>query len=125
MKKIIIVLLFGLLVVLNPGCKSGNDFDITGTWVINTQTGDGQFTNTFIFTGTKAGGAVTLRDINSSGSYTVVGDAVQFSVSFGVAAPLYRENYTGQFDSEDAMSGNFDITLDGAVTSSGTWTASR
>jgi len=125
MKKIIIVLLFGLLVVLNPGCKSGNDFDITGTWVINTQTGDGQFTNTFIFTGTKAEGSVTLRDINSSGSYTVVGDAVRFSVSFGVAAPLYRENYTGQFDSEDAMSGSVNITLDGAVTGSGTWTASR
>lgn len=125
MKKVLIILLFGLLVVLNTGCKSGDDFDITGTWVITTETGDGQFTNTLIFTGTKTEGAVTLQDINSSGSYTVVGSTVQFSVSFGIAAPLYRENYSGQFDSENAMGGDFNITLDGDVTGNGTWEAGR
>lgn len=125
MKKVLIILLFGLLVVLNPGCKSGNNFDITGSWVVVTQTGDGTFTNTLIFTGTKTEGSVTIQDINSSGSYTVVGDTIQFSVSFGIAAPLYRENYTGQFDSEDVMGGDFTITMDGDVTGSGTWDGNR
>ncbi len=125
MKKVLIILLFGLLIVLNPGCKSGDNFDITGTWVITTQTGDGTFTNTLIFTGTQAEGSVTLQDINSTGSYSVVGNAVQFSVSFGIAAPLYQENYTGQFDNEDTMNGGFNITLDGDVTGTGTWTGNR
>lgn len=125
MKKITIVLLFGFLVVLNPGCKSGKDFDITGTWVITTRTADGQSTGTITFTGTKTEGSVTLEGGAFYGSYTVVGDTVQFSITGGFAGPLWWQNYTGQLDGGDAMGGNFNTTLDGAVIASGTWAGRR
>jgi len=128
MKKFSITLGFGLMVlvvILNTGCKSKSNFDITGAWVITLNISDGQITNTYIFTGTKTEGNVTLEGTPSTGSYTVSGDSVQFSVSYGIAAPLFTENFTGRSESEDSMQGNFNIALSGVITDTGTWQGVR
>ncbi len=128
MKKFLITLGFGLMVlvvILNISCKSKSNFDITGAWVITLHISDGQITNTYIFTGTKTEGTVTLEGTPSTGSYTVNGESVQFSVSYGIAAPLYSENFTGRFENEDSMQGNFNITSDGVITDTGTWEGVR
>jgi hypothetical protein len=111
-----------------PGCKKSSafDFNITGSWVINMTDNQGnQTTNTFIFSGNLQQGTVTIQNINSTGSFTVDGDRVEFSVSYGFAAPLYWENFTGTFRSDDSMSGDFNVTLDGNINRTGTWHASR
>lgn len=128
MKKFFIILGFGLMVIvviLNTGCKSKSDYDITGSWVITIYIEDGEATNTYIFTGNKNEGTVTIENIPSNGNYTVDGDTVQFSVSYGIAAPLFSENFTGQFENEGLMQGNFNITLDGVITDTGTWQGVR
>ena len=48
-----------------------------------------------------------------------------FLEMYGIAAPMFRENFSGSFENQDAMRGNFTITLDGDVTESGSWTAAR
>jgi hypothetical protein len=128
MKKILIILGFGLMVlvvILNTGCMSKSGYDIMGAWVITMNISDGLLTNTYIFSGNKNEGTVTIENIPSNGNYIVAGDTVQFSVSYGVAAPLYSENFTGQFENEDSMRGNFTITLDGVITDTGTWQGAR
>ncbi|MCP5054845.1 MAG: hypothetical protein GY940_47205 [bacterium] len=114
-----------MLIVLITGCKSKKGFDITGAWVITIATGDGLATNTYIFTGTKERGTVEVENILSNGDYTVSGDTVQFSVTYGIAAPHFRENFTGTSDNEDSMGGDFSITFNDDVRDSGTWEASR
>lgn len=125
MKKISIVLMLGLAVILITACKSGDDFDITGAWTITKLTGDGQSTNSFTFSGNKQEGAVVMSGVASTGSYTVSGDTVRFSVTYGIAAPFYSERFTGQAENDNSMKGDFEIANGDTVTTTGTWEASR
>jgi hypothetical protein len=125
MKKTLIVFLLGLAVILTAACKSGDNFDITGTWTVMKITSDGQTTNSFTFSGNKEAGSVVMSGGSSSGSYTVVGDTVTFSITYGITAPFYLERFTGQVENDNSMKGDFNISLGDTVTNTGTWEASR
>lgn len=128
MKKILVFIGLAVLVaavVGAAGCKN-TEYDITGSWEITlSRAGEDLAVNVYIFTGTLKEGAAEVEGINSTGEYSVSGDIVSFNVSYGIAAPLFSENFSGSFDSTDTMRGNFTITLDGDVTESGSWTATR
>ena len=125
MKKILIFLMLGLAIILSSACKSGDDFDITGTWTVIKITSDGQTTSIFTFSGNKEEGSVVMSGGSSSGSYKVTGDTVTFSITYGITAPYYVEHFTGEVDNDNSMKGNFNVSLGDTVTNTGTWEASR
>ena len=113
MRKILIIILFSLFVLLNSGCKStdvdiidqGNEFYIVGTWSVNYNDGTGQQTRGFIFNGTRTEGSVTIRNIDTTGNYTVVDGDINFTIIYNDILPTYQENYNGVVVGTNAMSG--------------------
>ncbi|UCH96866.1 MAG: hypothetical protein JSV88_08440 [Candidatus Aminicenantes bacterium] len=125
----LILLLFTLVVsaiIPNTGCKADHRFDIRGTWVITLVYSDGnQTSNIYVFSGSKFDGTVRIENINSTGSYTVDGNNIQFSVSYGITTPFFSNNFSGAPVAGDYMRGSFNITINDAVTHTGTWDAAK
>ena len=125
-KSIVPIILIGLgvaalaavlvLVVLKT------QYDIVGSWSVdNTIWGLGG--TTVIFSGNKKSGTITLAKYIDTGAYTVDGKTVHFE--FKATGYNYNWVYDGQFDSKDKMSGTVKYYVNSAVTSTGTFTATR
>lgn len=126
MKKIYLLLALGIVVslILSPGCKTSEEssgIDITGTWThvnVHTPTGN-DYTKTVTFSGSASSGVVTGTPSNGSGTYSVSGSTIVFSITW--ASNGNTSNYNGTVTSANSMNGNF--TESGG--SYGTWTSSR
>jgi hypothetical protein len=125
-KKIYLLLALGIVVslILSPGCKTSEEssgIDITGTWTqvnVHTPTGN-DYTKTVTYSGTPTSGIVTVTPNNGTGTYTVNGSVIIFSVTWGTTGST--ANYNGTIASTNSMNGNF--TESGG--SHGTWTSTR
>lgn len=128
MKNILKWFVFGALVLgclFVVSCKN-NDYDIRGTWTVTiTGSESNDSTRTFIFSGDKEQGSVEIQDILSDGTYTVNDKTVEFKVTYGVAAPQFRDNFVGEFNSETDMSGSYTLTFNEESRDTGNWTANR
>lgn len=130
-KKILICLLtFGIVVVLLFfGCKTSEEivYDITGNWQF-TLTNDisGASVSVFGFSGTLTSGTSTDITDGYTGTYTVTGTNVQFTLSWTTTGcGDITETYTGTFNSTTSMSGSYNFSATGLcwVTGTTTWTA--
>ncbi len=95
-------------------------YDITGTWAGTETYGSGTPIHvTTTFTGDKKTGTVsqTYQSITFTGTYTVDGDTVAFSVG----NTNYTYSYAGKFTDKNTMSGQ--VVSSGGST--GTWTYTR
>lgn len=122
-------ILVGMLVLVSLlifSCKNNDEYDIRGTWTVTiTGSDSNDSARTFIFTGTMKEGTVEIQDILSDGTYTVNDKTVDFKVTYGVAAPQFRDNFVGQFNSETGMSGSYTLTFNEVTRDTGNWTANR
>jgi len=95
--------------------------NIQGSWALaETYNDDSSFNVIAVFTGSFESGAVTDSD-GGSGTYTVAGDSVAFTIVF----PGVTYSYTGTFSTNDTMSGSCKRYQTSTNTISGTWTATR
>jgi len=125
-------LLFVLFVIINvlilmtqPGCKKEND--IPGTWTITTTLLGETSTDTYTFKGTKGWGNV-VKEGQELGNYTVAGDSVSFTLQYHSDGITSIEEYNGNFDRRDYMSGSFTYTVynvENPPTDSGIWSGKR
>lgn len=86
--------------------------DIRGTWYFTT-TGLTSSNFNAQFVGTASSGTVTLVEFTNTGTYTVTGENVDFTIT----GPLH---FTGKFETSNKMSGSISFTG-----GSGTWSATR
>jgi len=93
-------------------------YDIVGTWTIHLiyDNDDNEWDSITVFSGNKKSGT-TLDNYDASGTYTVDGKNVTFTLSWSNTIITF----TGQFDGKDKMSGSFNE----ASKWTGTWTAVR
>ena len=126
---LVVVTLLGLL--FHPSCKSEEacDFSILGTWIVNiTVTGWGPWSETLIFSGSTASGAVTgwMYEPGHSGSYTVnncntVSFVFEYYGWFGYTYAPFNGTGTG-----NTMSGTMSYYDDDyGYTHNGTFTATK
>lgn len=96
-------------------------YNIEGTWTLEEQYEDeSSFIVTVTFTGDSQGGTVVDSD-GGTGTYTVDGTQVTFTLEF----PNITYEYTGLFTTEDLMGGNSNRIVSGGTTSPGIWIATR
>jgi len=124
-KLFILAIVIVIFLLINPGCKIKDDYDITGTWTITIHAVELDRTLSITFTGSKDSGTITLYDRN--GNYTVSGDSVNFTISYWDREwGVVNETYKGQFDDENHMNGTASLEfVDDEKTETGTWEASR
>ena len=126
-KIAIISLAISIILVSTSGCKMLKAYDPEGTWYLERSYGTAYDTITFIFTGSRDGGAVVWNEY-VIGTYVFnYNDDVRFSAIFPegiLAEKTVTETYKGGFDSKDIMSGTLTWSRDG-VTLMGSWRAYR
>jgi len=97
-------------------------YDIVGKWnVTNTNWSLGPVA--LIFSGSKTSGTITLEKYIDTGTYTVDGKNVHFE--FKAAGYNYNWVYDGKFDGKDKITGAVTYYVNNAVSSTGTFTATR
>ncbi|MCP4216540.1 MAG: hypothetical protein GY765_17955 [bacterium] len=106
----------------NLSVYSKLQYNIAGSWEIAETYNDTSFFSvTLTFTGDMDSGTVTDSD-GGTGTYTVDGTSVNFSLDF----PEVSYEYTGNFVTRDTMSGySVRITENGEKRESGTWNSAR
>lgn len=128
MKKIIIIMVIGLVVaglLFNTGCKKKTVFDITGVWVFTITLLGESYDEIYTFVGDERAGDVYWEDQNL-GTYSVTDDFVNFTLEyFDIDDDYVVEVYRGYFDTRDQMSGSVTITIEGLPSVDGTWVAFR
>jgi len=120
--KLSVILLFVSL-LFSFGCKK-KIYDIRGEWDFEIIMYDGNvISTTYGFSGSIESGNVYYNNENL-GTYTVNGDIVNFTVSYYDEEDDYNvETFSGFFDNENSMSGDFTLHIEGYGSFSGTWTA--
>lgn len=98
-----------------------NGYDITGIWQGHTHYNehDSDYDFPFTFTGKKKSGAVVEGEWGGTGTYTVNGKNVTFTILWD---NTNTGHFTGTFTDKDTISGTFYETL---WPNTGTWTATR
>lgn len=128
MKKLITIVFLGfclLGMVFLSGCKSEDVFNINGRWTLSLNyTGWGTFVGFITFTGSETSGTLsadfsTSDWVPGTGTYTVTGTNVNFTVNWTAVSNSTYCNGTSTGD--NAMNGTF-TEIDPY---SGTWTATR
>lgn len=125
-KTILLLIIIGLLVL--PSCKKAaeENYNIVGTWELEFQSDNETYTEQFTFAGSETIGTAT--DGYSTGTYTVLDNAVTFSIS-GWSTNLevtITITFLGKFDSKNSMSGSYITNYsDLFPDESGTWSATR
>ena len=105
-KTIILSIVIVFCVLMNPGCKKTDDYDITGIWNITIIALELDRTLSITFTGSKASGTITLYERN--GEYSVNGDSVTFRISYWDREwGSVNEIYSGKFDDEKTETGTW------------------
>jgi hypothetical protein len=130
MKRFFLFVLIVTLIFVSSACKKNEEmgFNIVGTWnfamtfMENQQT----ITENFLAEFTPEGNWVIDIDDFSSlfGTYSVSGNVVQMQVTHANFEQGITGSFTGQFENENRISGDWTIYDDGSP-SSGTWMAIR
>ena len=101
------------------GCKKMDFADIRGNWSLGMGNDfNGCVIYHFSFNGGKEEGTVTCNITNTSGTYRVFGDEVEFEI----ALFYQNERFIGSFNGEDQMNGTW-VLAEGDL--GGTWFANR
>jgi hypothetical protein len=99
--------------------------DIAGTWLFSVDVGGTQGAPTFVFR--QQGEALTGTVSNARGqqkiSGTVKGDKAVFGFAVTRDGQPFRATYSGTIESATTMTGT--VEFSGALSGSGTWTATR
>ncbi|HLP62352.1 MAG TPA: hypothetical protein VK186_26160 [Candidatus Deferrimicrobium sp.] len=126
MKKTILmlaVILAAVGLLVQGGCK--NHFNITGVWDFIITLEGQDFYETYTFVGDRSSGEVFWEG-QSLGLYTVSGDQVHFKLEYYDADDDYTvEDFYGNADTHDDMSGTVTYTVEGYTPVSGDWVAVR
>ncbi len=127
MKKatlIFVTVMMILSLLLISGCKS-DKFNITGNWSVTTNISGQSFVENYSFVGDERSGEVLYQN-DSLGTYAVNGDQISFTLRYYDADDDFTvEVYTGYFDDDHTMSGEFTYSVEGYQTLAGTWVAYR
>ncbi len=121
--KISLVLIFVSL-LFSVGCKKNVIYDIAGQWDFEIMMDDGTvFVETYSFAGSIESGDVYYGD-QKLGTYTVFDRGVNITISYYDEDDDYNvEIFSGYFDDEYSMSGNYTLYIEDAGPFSGTWNA--
>lgn len=112
-------------VLFSTATCSQDDFDVRGEWEIDIIVNNQYNVRILIFSGGKESGNVELKNVLSSGTYSVSGNFIRFYVTYGASSPHYQENYTGHFTTGNKMSGDYAVSYKDQIMSTGTWRATR
>jgi hypothetical protein len=128
MKKVFIILAVVVLlagILADTGCKKKVDFNIRGTWNFTVTLLGDDFDYVYDFSGDSRSGDVLWEGL-TLGTYSVSGDMVDITLEYYDQDDDYTvEVYRGYFDSDNQMSGNMTITVEGYQSVSGSWIALR
>jgi hypothetical protein len=128
MKRFFLFVLVLTLVFISSACKKNEEieFNIIGTWNVAMTFIEGQQTETenYIAEFTPEGNWVMDIDEFSSifGTYSISGNMVQMQITHANFEQGITGNFTGQFENEKKISGDWTVYDDGSP-SSGTWVA--
>jgi len=131
MKRFFLFVLIMTLIFIGSACKKNEEieFNIVGTWNFAMTFMENQQTNTenFLAEFTPGGDWVIDIDEFSSlfGTYSVSGNIVQMQVTHANFEQGITGSFTGQFENENRISGDFEIFDDGPPGMIGTWVAIR
>lgn len=130
MKRFTLILLALALIFITSACKKNEElqFNIVGTWNIemtfmqDQQTEIGNFPAEFTPEGTWVMDVDEFASI--FGTYSVNGSVVQIQITHANYEQGITGTFTGQFESENKISGSWAISDDG-YPMSGAWMATR
>ena len=126
-KIAIIGVAISILLLSAPGCKLLKAYDPEGTWFLERSYGAVNDSITFIFTGSRDGGAVVWNEFVIGNYVFNYNDDVRFGAIFPegiLAEKTVTESYKGGFIDKDILSGTLTWKRDG-VTLMGAWRAVR
>lgn len=129
--SLISILLVLVVVLIVPACQKKDDFEsILGTWDFTLRSTSSTSTETHqvVFTQTFTVGSWTM-DVGDNetidGTFQVRDGIVTMTITKVSYENGVTGSFTGQFETDDKMSGDWSVSDNGGAPNTGTWTAVR